>query len=120
MALAGSFPANRQHCKQQSISPNSTIVPLVTPQIPPKPKARVPHPSAHFAEGWDSTVPSLLVPTTDHRPPSSLPLQHPHHPVKILQRPILNHNPPSSLPIANPHPHPQHFLQRPLRRLYIR
>src|SRR5208337_5576881 len=51
---------------------------------------------------------------------NSLPLQHPHHPVKILQRAILDHNLASPLPIPDPHPHPQHLLQRPLRRLHIR
>jgi hypothetical protein len=30
------------------------------PPLIPKIVPRVPHPSAHFAEGWDSTVPSLL------------------------------------------------------------
>src|SRR5258708_14087813 len=71
--------------------------------------------------GFHGRIPLKYCPlTTDHRPlPHSLPLQHPHHPIKILQRPILNHNPPPPLPIPNSHPHAQHFLQRPLRRLHI-
>src|ERR1039458_2784295 len=48
------------------------------------------------------------------------PLQHPNHPVKILQSRILDHNLAPSVPIPDPHPHPQNRLQRPLRRLHIR
>src|ERR1035441_2163820 len=47
-------------------------------------------------------------------------LQHPNHPVKILQSRILDHNLAPSVPIPDPHPHPQNRLQRPLRRLHIR
>jgi hypothetical protein len=61
MACPRPFSRNGQYRKQQFASRNSNIVPLVTPQIPPKSKSEgAPSLPAHFAEGWDSTVPSLL------------------------------------------------------------
>ena len=36
----------------------------------------------------------------------SLPLQHPHHLLKIIDRIVMHHNPPTAIPIPNPHPHP--------------
>src|ERR1700674_1619548 len=69
-ALPGSFLPNGQHYKQQSESPNSNIVPLVTPRIPPKLKAAKGPPSYPVTTDYCLISPSTS-PPPDRNPPTS-------------------------------------------------